>query len=164
MKNHFSSSAKKKGSSNYKSKTTKNKHQSDTVSDFESSSEEVEKKRKDKPKKTSNIKKESSSKKNPKQEKNGKSKKHVKGDTNHEIEEENENNLEDDLESLLLPGQKFPTPPQGDASRAFYESLLEQKPESMMALRWCIEYGCLESDRVIKFKKIFNRQLRVFCK
>ena len=119
------------------------------MSDLENSSEEVEKKAKVKPKKTSNTKKESSSKKNTKQEKNGKSKKQVKADADQEMDEDNENNLEDDLESLLLPGQKFPTPPQGDASRAFYESLLEQRPESMMALRWCIEYGCLESDRVI---------------
>lgn len=81
-----------------------------------------------------------------KNQKNGKSNKKV-GD---EEEIEDENNPENEFESLLLPGQKFPTPPQGDASRAFYESLLEQKPESLMALRWCIDYGCLEHDKADK--------------
>ncbi len=63
-------------------------------------------------------------------------------------EEDEEEGSEEDLEDLLLPGQKHPTPPMGDASRAFYESLLEQKPNSIMALKWCIEYGCLEQQRV----------------
>jgi len=49
-----------------------------------------------------------------------------------------------------LPGQRNPTPPMGDSSRAFYESLLEQKPNSVMALKWCIDYGCLEADRAEK--------------
>jgi hypothetical protein len=53
----------------------------------------------------------------------------------------------DDLDELLLPGQKYPTPPQGDALRAYYESMLEQKPNSILALKWCVEYGCLDSER-----------------
>ena len=39
------------------------------------------------------------------------------------------------------PGQKFPTPSPGSGDRVFYESLLQEKPESEMALLWCVEHG-----------------------
>jgi len=55
---------------------------------------------------------------------------------------------EENLEDLVFPGQKYPTPILGDPTRAFYESLLEQKPDSLMALKWCIDYGCLDQTKV----------------
>ena len=64
--------------------------------------------------------------------------------------EDDENDDEENLEDLVFPGQKHPTPTLGDPTRAFYESLLEQKPDSLMALKWCIEYGCLDHARVNK--------------
>ena len=39
------------------------------------------------------------------------------------------------------PGQKFPTPAPGAGERVFYESLLEEKPKSFMALTWAVEHG-----------------------
>ena len=36
--------------------------------------------------------------------------------------------------------------------RAFYESLLEQKPNSLMALKYCIENGCLDQEKVLYYK------------
>jgi hypothetical protein len=110
-----------------------------------SSSEVKQKNTKASNKKNTNTKKSTPNKKNTTKSKN-KSKK--QGGKQEVMEEDNENNIEEDFENLLLPGQKFPTPPQGDASRAFYESLLEQRPNSLMALRWCIDYGCLEHERV----------------
>ena len=33
----------------------------------------------------------------------------------------------------------------------FYETLLEQKPESEMALIWCLEHGILSLEKVEQF-------------
>ena len=71
------------------------------------------------------------------------------------VEEESETEF-DILEDLVLPGQKNPTPPAGDATRAFYESLLEQKPNSLMAMKYCVEYGCLDADKAKEINKILE--------
>ena len=71
------------------------------------------------------------------------------------VEEESDNEF-DILEDLVLPGQKNPTPPAGDATRAFYESLLEQKPNSLMAMKYCVEYGCLDADKAKEVNKILE--------
>jgi len=47
------------------------------------------------------------------------------------------------LKQELLPGQKHPTPTRGFGDRVFYESLLRQKPESIMAQEWCVYHGVL---------------------
>ena len=53
----------------------------------------------------------------------------------------------------LKPGQKYPTPTSGAGDRVFYETLLRQKPDSVMAQEWCLAYGVLPVsyffDRVI---------------
>eukprot|EP00594_Rhizosolenia_setigera_P016963 CAMPEP_0178953798 /NCGR_PEP_ID=MMETSP0789-20121207/8621_1 /TAXON_ID=3005 /ORGANISM="Rhizosolenia setigera, Strain CCMP 1694" /LENGTH=123 /DNA_ID=CAMNT_0020635101 /DNA_START=190 /DNA_END=561 /DNA_ORIENTATION=- len=41
----------------------------------------------------------------------------------------------------LKPGQKFPTPTPGFGDRVFYETLLRQRPDSIMAQEWCVHYG-----------------------
>ena len=46
-----------------------------------------------------------------------------------------------------LPGQRYATPSPGNGDRVFYESLLEQRPDSEMAQEWCVYYGVLSSDR-----------------
>ncbi|GFE54540.1 high mobility group protein, putative [Babesia ovis] len=38
-------------------------------------------------------------------------------------------------------GQKHVTPPKGDGTRGFYESLLEEHPNSVLAIVYCVEYG-----------------------
>ena len=58
---------------------------------------------------------------------------------------------EESYEEFIFRGQKNSTPPTGDATRAFYESLLEQRPDSMMAKKYCVEYGCLDPDKVNEF-------------
>lgn len=40
-------------------------------------------------------------------------------------------------------GQKKPTPAKEDGLRKFYSSLLKQNPNSMMALKWLVDHGCL---------------------
>uniref|UniRef100_A0AAV1VF20 Uncharacterized protein n=1 Tax=Peronospora matthiolae TaxID=2874970 RepID=A0AAV1VF20_9STRA len=47
-------------------------------------------------------------------------------------------------EANRKPGQKHPTPSPGFADRVFYESLLQQRPASRMAQKWCLEYGVLK--------------------
>ncbi|GMI08340.1 hypothetical protein TrLO_g6490 [Triparma laevis f. longispina] len=54
--------------------------------------------------------------------------------------------VDDAPEMLIKPGQKFATPTPGDADRVFYESLYQQKPESVMAQNFVIEYGLLPDD------------------
>ena len=38
-------------------------------------------------------------------------------------------------------GQLKPTPPENDALRKFYTSLLAQNPKSEMAKKWCTDHG-----------------------
>merc|ERR1712087_848062 len=61
-----------------------------------------------------------------------------------------------DHRKLFKEGQKFLTPPVADATRAFYESLLEEIPDSKIAIRWCIEFGVLPLERHKKILKIYN--------
>ena len=65
---------------------------------------------------------------------------------------------EESLEAFILPGQKNSTPPAGDATRAFYESLLEQRPDSLMAKKYCVEYGCLDSEKAYEFLKELEKK------
>ena len=74
-------------------------------------------------------------------------------------EEESLNEEEEEsYEDFILPGQKNSTPPAGDATRAFYESLLEQRPDSLMAKKYCVEYGCLDADRANEFIKDLEKK------
>jgi len=45
------------------------------------------------------------------------------------------------------PGQKYDTPPSTDPLARFYTSLLAQRPNSEMALKWCLERGLLSKKR-----------------
>jgi hypothetical protein len=38
-------------------------------------------------------------------------------------------------------GQKYPTPDASNPLYIFYTTLLKQKPDSQMALKWCKEHG-----------------------
>ncbi|KAI9914336.1 hypothetical protein PsorP6_007358 [Peronosclerospora sorghi] len=49
-----------------------------------------------------------------------------------------------ELEANRKPGQKHPTPSPGFPDRVFYESLLQQRPDSRMAQKWCLEHGVLK--------------------
>jgi hypothetical protein len=44
------------------------------------------------------------------------------------------------------PGQKHSEPSLDDSTRAFYESLYEQNPDSLMAQKYCLEYGLLSEE------------------
>lgn len=44
-------------------------------------------------------------------------------------------------------GQTKQTPPETDSLRCFYTTLLQQKPSSQMALKWCLEHGLLEEKK-----------------
>lgn len=80
---------------------------------------------------------------------------------NQNADEDSDSDSEDDdndLQSRVLPGQRYPTPPKGDPVRAFYESMLKAKPNSEMALKHCIENGCLSKEEaetaIIKLEKL----------
>lgn len=73
----------------------------------------------------------------------------------------NTNSLNEDsnsilsLETKMLTGQKAATPSKGDPLRLFYESMLKQKPESILALKYCVEHGCLnEAEAELGLKKL----------
>merc|ERR1712228_372117 len=53
-------------------------------------------------------------------------------------------------------GQRAVTPPVADAARAFYESLLEEIPDSKIAIRWCVEYGVMPLEKHMKLLKKYN--------
>lgn len=55
------------------------------------------------------------------------------------------------------PGQRFNTPSGGEGDRVFYESLLKQNPESMMAMEWCVHYGVLGDEEAARCNKIVSK-------
>ena len=58
-------------------------------------------------------------------------------------------------------GQRYTTPSPGSGDRVFYETLLEQKPDSEMAQDWCVAYGVLDEERAAKlYSKILNRKVK----
>lgn len=63
-------------------------------------------------------------------------------------QKKNENDSENDdvskdIKKFFRDGQKYITPPNGDATRAFYESLYNENPYSIIALKYCVENGVL---------------------
>merc|ERR1711924_463863 len=62
-----------------------------------------------------------------------------------------------DQRKLFKEGQKNLTPPVADATRAFYESLLSENPESKIAIKYCVEYGILALEDHKKILAKFNR-------
>eukprot|EP00915_Cephaloidophora_sp_WS-2016_P000663 GHVH01000841.1.p1 GENE.GHVH01000841.1~~GHVH01000841.1.p1 ORF type:complete len:218 (+),score=49.65 GHVH01000841.1:57-710(+) len=45
-------------------------------------------------------------------------------------------------------GQKFHIPSNGDGIRVFYESLFHQNVNDYIAIKYMVEYGCLEMDSI----------------
>lgn len=64
----------------------------------------------------------------------------LKGEEDGKNEEEMKIN---DITKYFKEGQKVITPPNGDGTRAFYESLLDENPNSIIAIKYCIEHGVL---------------------
>eukprot|EP00930_Biecheleria_cincta_P015315 TRINITY_DN12811_c0_g1_i1.p1 TRINITY_DN12811_c0_g1~~TRINITY_DN12811_c0_g1_i1.p1 ORF type:complete len:132 (-),score=27.17 TRINITY_DN12811_c0_g1_i1:424-819(-) len=62
-----------------------------------------------------------------------------------------------DHRKLFKEGQKYMCPPVADATRAFYESLLEENPESIIAIRYCVENGVMPLDKHKSLLKKYNR-------
>mmetsp|Transcript_4052 Transcript_4052/g.4685 ORF Transcript_4052/g.4685 Transcript_4052/m.4685 type:complete len:126 (+) Transcript_4052:197-574(+) len=48
------------------------------------------------------------------------------------------------------PGQKKETPPPASGTRVFYESLYRERKDSLIALKWCIEFGVLSQEEAEK--------------
>ena len=79
---------------------------------------------------------------------------------------ENAESKEEDLDDMVIggnadfkPGQKYPTPAPANGDRVFYESLLDQKPESEMAQEWCLSYGVLPIEKAEKlYKSVCQRK------
>jgi hypothetical protein len=62
-----------------------------------------------------------------------------------------------DARRYFKEGQRFVTPINGDSTRGFYESLLEEKPESHLAIRYCIENGLSSGEKhAILLKKYYS--------
>jgi len=61
--------------------------------------------------------------------------------------EEDEGFADGDARKNFKEGQKFVTPINGDSTRGFYESLLKEKPNSHLAIRYCVENGLFSSDK-----------------
>ena len=57
-----------------------------------------------------------------------------------------------------MPGQKHPTPPLGDGTRAFYETLYSENPGSKMAEKWLFEHGVFDQDTQQKLFKKYSKK------
>merc|ERR1711953_493159 len=66
-------------------------------------------------------------------------------------------NVNLDQRKLFKEGQKNLTPPVADATRGFYASLLEENPNSKIAIKYAIEYGLLALDEHNKLLKKYNK-------
>merc|ERR1712060_792355 len=62
-----------------------------------------------------------------------------------------------DQRKLFKEGQKQITPPVADATRGFYSSLLQENPNSKIAIKYAIEYGLLSVDEHNKLLKKYNK-------
>lgn len=57
-----------------------------------------------------------------------------------------------------LPGQRFATPAPANGDRVFYESLLDQNPQSALAQEWCVSYGTLDEKTALSLLAIINKR------
>jgi len=80
----------------------------------------------------------------PKPKKTTKTPKTKKSETEAKTKPKTQNKK--DKEVFKKPGQKYQEPSLDDPTRAFYESLYEQKPESSMAQKYCLEHGLLPDE------------------
>ena len=62
------------------------------------------------------------------------------------------------MSTELKPGQKYPTPTRGFGDRVFYETLLKQNPNSIMAQEWCVNYGVLSTEDSSKLYKVIMKR------
>ena len=69
-----------------------------------------------------------------------------------------ESKSEDTGDLLFKPGQRHPEPSLDDPTRAFYESLYEQNPNSHMAQKYCVEYGLLPEDLAGRLSEALKRK------
>ena len=53
----------------------------------------------------------------------------------------------------LKPGQTRPTPTPGMGDRVFYETLLRERPSSVMAQEWCVLHGVLPVEEAARLHK-----------
>merc|ERR1712113_435421 len=61
-----------------------------------------------------------------------------------------------DQRKLFKDGQRNMTPPVSDPTRGFYESLLEENPESKIAIKFCIENGVFPLEKHKQLLKKYN--------
>ncbi|EAA16018.1 hypothetical protein [Plasmodium yoelii yoelii] len=72
----------------------------------------------------------------------------LEGEEDGEEDGKNEEDMKiSDITKYFKEGQKVITPPNGDGTRAFYESLLDENPNSIIAIKYCIEHGVLSGTK-----------------
>lgn len=64
--------------------------------------------------------------------------------------EEDESESEESSKENFKLHQKKETPPEDDPSRIFYETLYREKPDSHLAIKYCLDYGLIEDVNEIK--------------
>eukprot|EP00927_Polykrikos_kofoidii_P074629 TRINITY_DN70664_c0_g1_i1.p2 TRINITY_DN70664_c0_g1~~TRINITY_DN70664_c0_g1_i1.p2 ORF type:complete len:144 (-),score=23.85 TRINITY_DN70664_c0_g1_i1:367-798(-) len=66
-------------------------------------------------------------------------------------------------ERFSKQGQKYPTPPDDDATRMFYESLFHENSSSKMAIKYCVERGILSTKELeqvwIEYRSVKDREV-----
>lgn len=61
---------------------------------------------------------------------------------------EPEEEVPTDARKYFKTGQKHITPPNGDGTRAFYESLYDENGSSLISLKFCIEHGVFNGTKL----------------
>ena len=56
------------------------------------------------------------------------------------------------------PGQIKITPSPGNGERVFYETLLEQRPDSEMAQDWCLQNGVLDEKAAARLMAVIAKR------
>merc|ERR1712113_296963 len=63
-----------------------------------------------------------------------------------------------DMRKQFKECQKNITPPVADAARGFYESLLKENSDSVIAIKYIIENGVLQAD---EHKKVLKKYIKL---
>lgn len=66
------------------------------------------------------------------------------------LDQEGKYIIDEDEEEPMFPGQMFRPTPESDGTRIFYDTLLKQRPWSLMAIKYCTEHGLMKKQPLVR--------------
>ena len=72
--------------------------------------------------------------------------------------DDSDSEMKDDDDALLMPGQRYAAPDEGEGTRVFYETMYEQMPGSRFAEKWLLDHGCLPQEKAAKLAQYYKKK------